>query len=406
MEIPLIRFEDVKKQFSGKPVLDGVNLSIFKGEITTIIGKSGMGKSVLLKHIVGLMNHDSGNILYNGRTMTDMTQAERKSLKKKFSYMFQGNALFDSMTVLDNIALPLRERTRFSKKDIVARVEDKMDQLDLGDISDRYPSQLSGGMQKRVALARALITDPEIVLFDEPTTGLDPVRKNAVHSMIDDYQKRFGFTGVVVSHEIPDIFFISQRVAMLDEGKILFENDPVDIGSIKDPIVRAFIKGLESKGEDYSGVVTQPQSERRFRELMARMERHDVTFSLILLSVENFDEVNQEIGHEAGHSALNRFSLEVKKLLRMTDVCSRYDINKLMVVLPDTGMEAAKRVCDKLVMEMSKKSSSDNGHICLYVTAGFAEAQKDSQVEHLLASAESRQNTYYEFEIKNKPLEE
>jgi phospholipid/cholesterol/gamma-HCH transport system ATP-binding protein len=226
MELPLIQLVDVYKKFGNNKVLIGANLSIFEGQVTTIIGKSGGGKSVLLKHIIGLLEPDSGKILFRGRSLSEMQKAEKKAFKRKFSYVFQGTALFDSITIFENIALPLKEKTSFKKAKIDNLVREKMDQLDLRGIDHKYPSQLSGGMKKRVALARALVTDPEIVLFDEPTTGLDPIRKNAVHKMISDYQKQFGFTGVVVSHEIPDIFYISQRVAMLEEGRIVFEGSP------------------------------------------------------------------------------------------------------------------------------------------------------------------------------------
>ena len=222
MTQPLIQFVDVRKAFGDNPVLRGVDLSIYPGQITTIIGKSGEGKSVLLKHIVGLIVQDKGKILYQGSALSEMKKTDRRALKQKFSYMFQGTALFDSMNIFDNIALPLKEHSKLAPKIITEQVLDKMEQLDIVGIGDKYPSQLSGGMKKRVALARALITDPEIVLFDEPTTGLDPIRKNMVHSMISEYQERFGFTGILVSHEIPDIFFISQRIAMLDEGRIIF----------------------------------------------------------------------------------------------------------------------------------------------------------------------------------------
>ena len=207
---PLIQFKDVHKSFGDNHVLKGIDLEIYQGEITSIIGKSGDGKSVLLKHIIGLIVQDEGVILFEGKPISKMKKSERRRLKEKFAYMFQETALFDSLTVFENIGLPLTEKTAMSKKKIAEKVRDKMNQLDLEEIDHVYPSQLSGGMKKRVALARALVTDPEIILFDEPTTGLDPVRKNAVHSMISDYQKRFGFTGVVVSHEIPDIFYISQ----------------------------------------------------------------------------------------------------------------------------------------------------------------------------------------------------
>jgi phospholipid/cholesterol/gamma-HCH transport system ATP-binding protein len=226
MEHPLIQLRNVSKRLGAFQVLDGADLSIYKGEITTIIGKSGVGKSVLLKHIIGLMKPDSGDILFQGRRFTELKKNEKKAFKQRVSYMFQRTALFDSMSVFENIALPLKEKTVMPIVEIEKRVRNRMEQLDIQQIDDKYPSQLSGGMKKRVALARALVTDPEIVLFDEPTTGLDPIRKSAVHHLISDFQKKFGFTGIVVSHEIPDVFFISQRIAMLNDGRIHFQGTP------------------------------------------------------------------------------------------------------------------------------------------------------------------------------------
>lgn len=245
MTEPLIQLNQVFKSFGDNVVLKGVDLSIYQGQVTAIIGKSGIGKSVLLKHIIGLLEPDAGEILFQGRTLNTMPAAERKAVKMKFSYMFQGTALFDSMTVYDNVALPLKEKGRVPVREIAGRVRDKLAQLDLVGIEDKYPSQLSGGMKKRVAMARALVTDPQIVLFDEPTTGLDPIRKNAAHSMIAAYQKTFGFTGVMVSHEIPDVFYISQRVAMLDDGKIIFQGSPAQIQDSTEPVIRQFIRGQD-----------------------------------------------------------------------------------------------------------------------------------------------------------------
>jgi len=245
MNGPLIRFREIRKSFDEHVVLDGVNLTVEKGMVTAIIGRSGVGKSVLLKILVGLLAPDGGEILYDGASLLHMRRAERKRLKRKVSYMFQNTALFDSMTVFENIALPLEEKTQMSKGDIRTRVLEKMAQLELHDIPAKYPSQLSGGMRKRVALARALITDPEIILFDEPTTGLDPVRKTTVHNMISRYQREFGFTAIVVSHDIPDVFTISQKVAMLERGKILFEGTHEEIRNSRDPIVQQFIQGAE-----------------------------------------------------------------------------------------------------------------------------------------------------------------
>ena len=245
MTEPLIQFRQVFKSFGDNAVLKGVDLSIYGGEVTTIIGKSGIGKSVLLKHVIGLLEPDAGEILFQGQAINTLTRAERRALKMKFSYMFQGTALFDSMTVYENVALPLKEKGRVPQREIDQRVHDKLAQLDLNGSEAQYPSQLSGGMKKRVAMARALVTEPQIVLFDEPTTGLDPIRKNAAHAMIAEYQQKFGFTGIMVSHEIPDVFYISQRIAMLDKGRIIFQGSPEEIQQSTEPVIRQFIRGLD-----------------------------------------------------------------------------------------------------------------------------------------------------------------
>ena len=200
MKTPLIEFKDVTKRFGRRTVLDRVNLRIYEGEVTTIIGLSGSGKSVMLKHIIGLLKPDDGAILFRGKPIDEMTKPEIAESFAQISYMFQGNALFDSLTVYDNIAMPLQETTRLTKAEIDRRVMARIEQTELTDAAHRFPSELSGGMQKRAALARALITDPRIVLFDEPTSGQDPVRKNAILSMIAQNQKKCGrFSGPLVA---------------------------------------------------------------------------------------------------------------------------------------------------------------------------------------------------------------
>lgn len=242
----LIEFRNVRKSFGSLVVLNGVNLRIERGLITTIIGLSGVGKSVLLKHIVGLLAPDGGEILVEGRSLSKMKAPERRAFKSRVSYMFQNMALFDSMTVFGNIALPLEEKTQLPMEEIQRRVGEWMGALDLGNIARKYPSQISGGMKKRVALARALITKPEIILFDEPTTGLDPIRKKSVHQMIAHYQQRVGFTAIIVSHDIPEVFDISQKVALLESGKILFEGSPDALMDSPDPVIQRFIAGEDS----------------------------------------------------------------------------------------------------------------------------------------------------------------
>ncbi|MDA3918963.1 MAG: ATP-binding cassette domain-containing protein [Deltaproteobacteria bacterium] len=243
MTNPFIQFTDIKKSFGTNSVLKGVNLSLYRGEIIAIIGKSGTGKSVLLKHIIGLIEQDSGKLLINGTPLKQLSFKDKRNFQKTLSYMFQDNALFDFMNIYDNISLPLVENSNFPKDQIEKRVFTQMKQLGLTGIENKFPAQLSGGMKKRVALARALVTDPQIVLFDEPTAGLDPVRKKNVHLMIQEYQEKFGFTAVIVTHDIPEIFNISQRIALLDEGIIRFEGSKEELFNSQSKILNSFIKG-------------------------------------------------------------------------------------------------------------------------------------------------------------------
>lgn len=400
---PLIELRDTKKRFGDNGVLNGVDLNIFKGEITSIIGKSGVGKSVLLKHIIGLLEPDSGQVLYEGKSLSAMNREDKRALKRKFSYMFQESALFDFLSIFENIALPLQETTSLPEPEIHRRVRDKMHQLDLHKIDDKYPSQLSGGMKKRVALARALVTDPEIVLFDEPTTGLDPIRKSAVHSMISDYQKRFGFTGIIVSHEIPDIFFISQRVAMIDDGRIIFEGTPEAIQEASNPVVQNFIKGLESPHDDLTGVSSLSLGQKRLLQEMSRLQRHQIPFSIVLLSVDNLEDADRIAGHMASQTILKNFANHVKQNIYITDTCFRYGLNKILVILPDTDSDQALRFCEKLSKHLETstlyEAPDSQTQMCYSFSAGIAQAAKDSRLETLLGDVESHQNQFYECTI-------
>lgn len=229
MSESFLQIRGLKKHFGTKQVLDGVDLSIARASVTTIIGKSGIGKSVLLKCIANLLSPDAGEILLDGTSVFLNRQRADQEGGFTFSYMFQHNALFDSMTTFENVAMPLREAVGLSETEAQVKVAELLELLDLSDAGSRYPAELSGGMQKRVALARALVTKPEVVLFDEPTTGLDPERKFGVFDMIADYRERFGFTALLVSHDIPEVFEISDKVAWLDAGKIRFFGDPSEL---------------------------------------------------------------------------------------------------------------------------------------------------------------------------------
>ena len=239
----MINIVNLKKSFPGQEVLQGLNLSIVKNKITAIVGRSGCGKSVLLKLIIGLLKPDAGEVRVNGDVLSNLEGSQLNEIRKKFGMLFQGAALLDSMDVFNNVAFPLREKTRLSQDEIKTRVEQELKNVGIVGMNDKYPSQLSGGMKKRVGLARALIMEPEIVLFDEPTTGLDPIMKTAIHQLIFDTQRRVGFTAVLVSHDIPDVFEIVDYVAMMYEGRILESGTPQDFQNSKDPVIQQFLKG-------------------------------------------------------------------------------------------------------------------------------------------------------------------
>lgn len=239
----MIRLDDVHKSFNGLKVLDGLNLDINKGEITVIIGRSGGGKSVLLKHIVGLVRPDSGHIFLDGIDITALREKDLFKVRCRFGMLFQDAALFDSMTVGENVAFPLVEHTKRSKAEIAEIVAKKLADVRLSGIENKYPSELSGGMRKRVGLARAIALDPEIILFDEPTTGLDPVTTAVIDELILDIKTRLNLTCVVISHDIKSTFKIADKIAMLYHGKIIEEGSAETFRDSGNPLVRSFIEG-------------------------------------------------------------------------------------------------------------------------------------------------------------------
>ena len=236
-----LKIRGLKKHFSDKRVLDGIDLDVAAASVTTIIGKSGIGKSVLLKCIANLLQSDAGTIELDGQAISQSRLTAHSDTGVTFSYMFQNNALFDSLTASENVALPLSEASKVNKAEIQERVDEMLAHLELSDSADRYPGELSGGMKKRVALGRALITKPQVVLFDEPTTGLDPERKFSVFEMIADYRECFGFTALLVSHDIPEVFEISDRVAWLDEGRIKFFGKPEELNTDAQSALSGFL---------------------------------------------------------------------------------------------------------------------------------------------------------------------
>lgn len=237
----MIKIDDLHKLFDGKEILRGVSLGVEEGKVVALIGGSGSGKSVLLKHVVGLMKPDRGRVIIDGMDVNALRVRDLMRLRDRLGFLFQGGALFDSMTVFENVAFPLKEKTKLDNELISERVLNELEHVGLSGSEHKYPSQISGGMVKRAALARALVMDPEIMLFDEPTTGLDPVIGAAILNVIDSCHKRLSFTGIIVTHEIPKVFDIVDRVAMLHEGVIWAEGTPEELMSSGEPIVHAFV---------------------------------------------------------------------------------------------------------------------------------------------------------------------
>ncbi|MCL5098733.1 MAG: ATP-binding cassette domain-containing protein [Candidatus Omnitrophica bacterium] len=239
----MISVEDLWKSFGRQEVLRGISLAVEPGEFMALVGMSGCGKSVLLKHLVGLIEPDRGRVVMAQKEISSLSRRELDELRSRIGFVFQGGALFDSLTVFENTAFPLREKTRLREPAIRSKVMSVLEQVGLKNTENKYPAQLSGGMVKRVALARTLVRAPEIVLFDEPTTGLDPIVSNAMLRLFDEVHRRLKLTGILVSHEIPEIFSIVQKVAMLHEGKIVAVETPERIQNSRNPIIAQFLSG-------------------------------------------------------------------------------------------------------------------------------------------------------------------
>ncbi len=239
----IIRIENLKKTFSGRPVLKGVNLNIYRGETMVIMGGSGCGKSTLLRHIIGAMRPDEGRVIFMGKDVSTLDEEGLNEIRKKFGMLFQSAALFDSMNVGQNIALPLKEHTKLDPKIISIIVKMKMELVGLRGFENLMPSQLSGGMRKRVGLARAIVMDPEVVFYDEPTAGLDPIMTAVIDKLIIDLSKKLNITSIVVSHDMKSVFRIADRIAMVHKGEVLQIGTPAELEKSPDPITRQFVAG-------------------------------------------------------------------------------------------------------------------------------------------------------------------
>ena len=234
---------DLRHRFGEQQVLDGVNLGCPRGKVTTIVGPSGCGKTVFLKHLALLLRPDSGQIIIDGDDVTRLSSRGLDRVREKFGMLFQAGALFDSMTVFDNVAFPLVEKTRMTRAEIARSVTEMLKRLGLEGMENKYPSELSGGMQKRIALARALIRRPKILMLDEPTTGLDPTRTASIHHLVRRTQQNFALTVVMVSHDVPQVFEVSDQIAYMNGGKIELAGSVSEVMSADNQNFKRFLAG-------------------------------------------------------------------------------------------------------------------------------------------------------------------
>ncbi len=239
----MIQVENLTKSFNGNLVLDGLSLQVREGETVVVIGRSGCGKSVMLKHIIGLLRPDSGRVLVKGQDITTLGERQLNRVRRLFGVVFQGSALFDSLTVAENVAFGLTEHTKMRRAEIEEKISRCLEIVGMDGVQSKMPSELSGGMKKRVALARAIAFDPPIILYDEPTTGLDPIMADAINELIVSLKKKLSVTSIAVTHDMHSAYKIADRIAMLYKGKIIHQGTPEQIKTSANPIVQQFIQG-------------------------------------------------------------------------------------------------------------------------------------------------------------------
>jgi len=411
METPLIEFQNVTKRFGSRTILDGVDLEIYEGHITTIIGKSGTGKSVLLKHIIGLLSPEEGTIMFRGKPIDSLKKNEWDTYRNQISYMFQHNALFDSMTVYDNVALPLQQTTNLSKDEIESRVMARIEQTELTEVVYKYPSELSGGMQKRVALSRALVTDPTIVLFDEPTTGQDPIRKNAILAMIAEYQRRLGFTAILISHEIPDVFFISNRILALYDGKIVFQGTADELDSFQHPFKDEVIQSLEGFQEELTGLYSKRHFKVRYQSDLSRKSREE-TYAVALFTLEDLETIGNNLGHTTAQEIIRALGAYIDKHFgSVGGFSTRHSINEFVTVLPYSDLDEAGRILKDFAkdfqdqgihsIESVAQDSMDSAEsIEFTIFAGLAQGKPFVEMESVIEFAKFRQEEIARFQCE------
>lgn len=411
MAAPLIEMKKVTKRFNGQTVLNSVNLEIPEGKVTTIIGKSGDGKSVLLKHIIGLLTPENGDILFKGQSIYRMSKKEKDDYLGQLSYMFQNNALFDSLTVYDNVAMPLRYSSGLTSKEIDPLVRERLEQVELTDAINKYPSELSVGMQKRVALARALITDARIILFDEPTTGQDPVRRNAILSMIADFQKKYAFTAVLISHDLPEVFFISDRIVALYGGKIIFQGSPEDFDDFHHPFRDEFIRSLEAFQEELTGLYSRRHFKVRYQTELDRNPQFR-TYAVIIFTINNLETIINRLGYIQAQKLIRCIGSFINRhFSEVGGFSTRYSFAQYTTVLPYSDRSEADQLLKAFARDFHVKGAPElcepvpikpGETECLpfSMLAGVAQGVPEMTLESIIEIADGNQAEIVQFQFK------
>jgi phospholipid/cholesterol/gamma-HCH transport system ATP-binding protein len=375
----------------------------------TIIGKSGEGKSVLLKHIIGLLRPEEGSVLYHGKPIEKMKRQEWNAYLGQISYMFQNNALFDSKTVYENVAMPLRKYTKLSKRQVREKVMARIEQTELADVAHGYPSELSGGMQKRTALARALVTDPKIVLFDELTTGQDPIRRNIILGMIAEYKKKFGFTAVLISHDIPDVFFISNRILALYDKKIVFQGTPEAFENFDHPFYDEIVTSIENLQDELTGLHSRRQFKVRYQTDLARRNGHN-HFAVVIFTLEDLDRIIDNLGHKAAQQGIRTMGDYINKHFgAVGGFSARRSINQFGTVLPFADLEEAERILAEFttdfrengLINIENAARQVNPSVSCFefsISAGLAKGNPDVELDSVMEFAEDNRESIAQFQ--------
>ena len=337
-----------------------------------------------------------------------MKRGEWDGYRNQVSYMFQNNALFDSMTVFENIALPLRQTTNLRKKEIERKVMSRIEQMELTDVAKQYPSELSGGMQKRVALARALVTDPTIVLFDEPTTGQDPIRKNIILSMIAHYRKQFGFTAILISHDIPDVFFVSDRILLLWEGKIAFHGTYEELTRFRHPMIDEFLQSIDGLRDELTGLLSKEMFKSRYAMTLGG-ESVDTTITAVLFSIR-FDVLADKLGSQTALEVLKVLGEHVNEYFGPLGAFSaRHRRGEILTIMPRVGIDEAGQLVDDFAQRLQQEvlpgiKSLTRGKpraakgFEISVSAGMSEGSTSDDIDQLMEKAEVNQKIIARYE--------